>query len=133
MPEAPVPHPLSQAVRPLLQQAQVDPQPGVSPLVQLMQWGLQHGHDRQYPHLRPRQAELLETLAGWPEADVAAFLLQSRDDPQAAELLTPQELKGLSPPQASQALLSLLHDQLQSVDPQYPPPSPGSRALSPDL
>ena len=118
-------HPLEQVALPLLQQAQVPLQPGVSPLVQLAQWGLRQGKHHLWPHLVGPQSRALESLAAWPQEDLLKFLLRQRENaqPDLADALAPEDLAGLQPEEAAQVLLNQLHDQLQQYDPAYPPPS----------
>ena len=118
-------HPLEQVALPLLQQAQVPLQPGVSPLVQLAQWGLRQGKHHLWPHLVGPQSRALESLAAWPQEDLLKFLLRQRenDQPDLADALAPEDLAGLQPEEAAQVLLNQLHDQLHQYDPAYPPPS----------
>ena len=118
-------HPLEQAALPLLQQARVTLQPGVSPLVQLAQWGLRQGKHHLWPHLVGPQSRALESIAAWPRKDLLQFLLRQRenDQPDLADALAPEDLAGLQPEEAAQVLLNQLHDQLQQYDPAYPPPS----------
>jgi hypothetical protein len=69
---------------------------------------------------------MLQTLAGWSQADVLQFLLRNpaeEEDADNADLLTPEALENLSPQDAAQVLLNLLHSQMQTWDPSYPPPS----------
>ena len=129
MPPEPT-HPLSQALRPLV--ASLPPQPlgpGTSPTTDLMAWALETEQDRLLPHLRPVHKEWVEAMQTWPEDKVLQFLLRPHpDDPEAADGLTPADLKGLTPPQVAQQLLNLLHERLMTVDGAgYPPRHPNSR------
>src|ERR1044071_4608366 len=117
-------HPVSQQALRLLQQAKVPLQQGVSPAVQLMQWALAQGKDNQIDQVRPSQSQVLQNLATWPEQDVLRFLLRAKEDePEAADFLEAKHFQGVSPEEGAQLLLSQLHDNLMSWDPNYPPPS----------
>jgi hypothetical protein len=114
----------------LLKRAQVTPHPEISPLVQLMQWSLTHQKDDQFRHLRKFQGQVLEEMEAWTPEEVEQWLLAPGDrDPQAGDALPLDGLEGLNPQEASQVLLSLLHDQLPLHNRMYPPLSDPRNAV----
>jgi hypothetical protein len=119
-------YPVEQTALTLLRQTNYPWQPGVSPLVQLMQWGLLEGVSDQWPHLIGPQSQMLQTMAGWEPWEVLQFLLRNPQDEEHedhADLLGPEDLEELSPQEAAQVLLNLLHSQMQTWDQDYPPAS----------
>lgn len=112
---------LSQVVRQLLQTHNIPHNPSLSPLAELMAWGLDHQQSQQYPVLRQAQRDWVDHLLGWSAAQVDHFL--QRPDPEdrtVADAVNPAELAHLSPARASRLLLGLLHSRLLTYDPDYP-------------
>jgi hypothetical protein len=121
----PKPQPsLHQSAIVLLRRAKADYNPNFSPLVQLMQWSLEHHKDGQVRHLRRFQSQVLEEMLGWPPREVERWLLAPGDRGDG-EALPQDALEGLNPQEGAQLLLSQLHDQLPLHNRLYPPPSPG--------
>ena len=120
----PTPPPsLDQSALKLLHQAKVPVNHDLSPLVQLMQWGLEDNRAQVSEHLRPAQGQALSDLAQWPPEDVERLLVEPEEPAEDAPLLPPDALEGLNPPQAARLLLRQLHEQLPLYNASYPPAS----------
>ena len=120
----PQPQPsLHQSAISLLRQARVPVRPRVSPLVQLMQWGLENNRAQQHRHLLPAQGQALKEMEVWSPQEVEHLLTEPEDPEVDAPLLAPDALEGLSPLQGAQRLLCQFHDQLPLCNQMYPPHS----------
>jgi hypothetical protein len=105
----------------LLRRAKAPYNPQWNPLVQLMLWGLEDNRLTLYPELLGSLEEALEEMLGWEDAQVERYLL--RPVPDVADSLPQDALERLNPSQGALLLLSQLHDQMGTVNPDYPPPS----------
>jgi hypothetical protein len=124
---------LHQSALALLRRAKAPVNPQWNPLVQLMLWGLEDNRAKLHPELLGVLGEVLEEMLGWDNAQVERYLLRPiPDDPEVGDALPPHALERLSPSQAARLLLSQLHDQLGTVNPDYPPPSHLSSAFPAD-
>lgn len=85
-------------------------------LLQLAQWSLEqsdHGQGNQHEYLE----SAVNGLLGSGQSAAQEWLL--KDDP-----IQPYELESLSPLEAGQRVVSLVHARLLELDPNYPPRSP---------
>lgn len=112
---------LDQSALSLLHQAKVPVNHDLSPLVQLMQWGLEDNRAQQYAHLLPAQGKALAEMEAWSPAEVERLLCEPEDPAHEAPLLRPDALEGLNPLQAASLLLRQFHDQLPLYLSSYPP------------
>ncbi len=110
---------LSQKAKSLLEKAKTYAAPSQLYLLQLMSWGLVEGQanvlDHQHPYLQDQVAELLE----WDQAQALVWLQGDDPDP----LVSPFDLKGKSPMEASEFLLDHLSARMAGKLGWWPPPN----------
>ena len=116
-------HPLNQRAKELLKEAKAERSPYHLYLLQLMQWTLDQPDHGQAEEVHPILDDSVANLLGSPPKQSLKWLLYDPDDPHQEPALHPWQLENLSPLEAGHLALNLIHQNLVSLLPNYPPRS----------
>jgi hypothetical protein len=114
---------LNQRAKELLKEAKAERSPDYLYLLQLMQWTLDQRNHGLRPDLHPILDDAVANLLGGPPKQSLKWLLYDPDDPHQEPALHPWQLENLSPLEAGHLALNLIHQNLVSLLPNYPPRS----------
>lgn len=120
-------HPVNQAAMRLLQDTEAQPERTPMYAHQLIRWAAKENPEAYDPALMPRLMTFLdETQLAWTPEKQLQFLLRTPEGAdevegvEAEDLVVAEDLLQMSPEDAAETLLEILHENLMLTDVTYP-------------